>query len=290
MAQNIKLWGSTLNDVPAILVPKSTSGTARFTDASVTTATESDVASGKIFIKADGSQATGTNSGGGGGATQNIYCGSSAPSSSLGSNGDIYLLLASGGSVELYPDNYTKSNMNSSSSALGNCIGVSAANGNSTSNVYSSGSGVTGTADYTFDFSDIPSDATITSVSLQVKAHEENASRSECTVQCYAGSTAKGSLTTVNGTSNALYTVDVGSWTRSELDTFKMRLSLGYYGGLIAGATLVVNYDMADPSYSVTLTGDASGWGISGANIYKKTNGSWSVVSSAALDDTIGRS
>ena len=70
MAQSVKLWGATYSNVPAILVPKSTSGTARFTDASVTTATESDVASGKIFIKADGSQGTGTASGGGGSGYQ----------------------------------------------------------------------------------------------------------------------------------------------------------------------------------------------------------------------------
>ena len=66
MAQSISLLGATYNNVPAIDLPKSTSGTARFTDASVTTAVESDVASGKIFIKSDGSQGTGTNSGGGG--------------------------------------------------------------------------------------------------------------------------------------------------------------------------------------------------------------------------------
>ena len=68
MAQNIKLWGGTLNDVPGIEVPKATSGWARFTDVTPTTAIESDVAIGKIFFKADGSQATGTNSGGGGGS------------------------------------------------------------------------------------------------------------------------------------------------------------------------------------------------------------------------------
>lgn len=67
MAQSISLWGATYNNVPGIDLPKSPSGTARFTDTSVTTAVESDVASGKVFIKADGSQATGTNSGGGGG-------------------------------------------------------------------------------------------------------------------------------------------------------------------------------------------------------------------------------
>ena len=65
MAQTVDLWGATYSNVPAILVP-SGNGTVKFSDASVTTAVESDVASGKIFLKADGSIGTGTASGGGG--------------------------------------------------------------------------------------------------------------------------------------------------------------------------------------------------------------------------------
>lgn len=60
MAQSISLWGATYSNVPAVNLPKSTSGTARFTDTTPTTATASDVASGKVFFLADGSQATGT--------------------------------------------------------------------------------------------------------------------------------------------------------------------------------------------------------------------------------------
>ena len=60
MAQSIELWGATYNNVPAVDLPKSTSGTARFTDTSITTATESDVRSGAVFIKSDGSQGTGS--------------------------------------------------------------------------------------------------------------------------------------------------------------------------------------------------------------------------------------
>lgn len=63
MAQNVSLWGATYSAVPALTVP-SGSGTARFTDTSPTTATDSDVASGKIYFKSDGSQSTGTASGG----------------------------------------------------------------------------------------------------------------------------------------------------------------------------------------------------------------------------------
>lgn len=66
MAQNITLLGASYADVPAVQLPKTGGGTARFTDTTPTTATAPDVTQGKIFCLADGSLATGTNSGGGG--------------------------------------------------------------------------------------------------------------------------------------------------------------------------------------------------------------------------------
>lgn len=287
MAQDIKIMDMTIEDVPAVNFDKVSGGVAKYTDVTDTTAVASDVAQGKYFYDANGVRKAGTSSGGGGGG-QNILCGTSAPAASIGNDGDIYIQLQSGGTVEAYPADFTAQNMNSTSH-LSDCIGVSAEDGTSTSNTYSSGSSVTGTADYTFDLSSIPSNAIIKSVTLQVKAHEENASRSKCTIRAYAGTTAKGSLTTVNGTSNAIYDVSVGSWTREELDNFVMRLSLGYYGGLIAGATLTVEYE-AEAQWSVNLKGDADGWSISGDGIYKKTNGSWALVSETALEDSITRS
>ena len=69
MAQNITLMGASYSAVPAVTLPKTGGGTARFDDASVTTATASDVASGKLFLAADGTITTGTSSGGGGGSS-----------------------------------------------------------------------------------------------------------------------------------------------------------------------------------------------------------------------------
>lgn len=66
MAQDITLLGAQYNDVPAVQLPKTGGGTARFDDASITTAVASDVTQGKVFLAADGTITTGTNSGGGG--------------------------------------------------------------------------------------------------------------------------------------------------------------------------------------------------------------------------------
>lgn len=69
MAQNISLMNASYSAVPAVLLPKTGGGTARFDDCSVVTASASDVASGKIFVASDGTITTGTSSGGGGGNT-----------------------------------------------------------------------------------------------------------------------------------------------------------------------------------------------------------------------------
>ena len=65
MAKNISLMGASYSDVPAVVLPQTGGGTARFDDASITTATAADVAQGKVFIAADGTITTGTASGGG---------------------------------------------------------------------------------------------------------------------------------------------------------------------------------------------------------------------------------
>jgi len=83
---NITIWGASYTNVPACTLPKTGGGTVRFTDTSATTATASDVASGKVFVKADGSQDTGSL------AFVTYYTSSSSPSSSQGSNGDIWLV------------------------------------------------------------------------------------------------------------------------------------------------------------------------------------------------------
>lgn len=67
MSRDITWLGNSYTDVPYVELPQTGGGFADFHDVSDTTATEADVASGKVFHLANGSSATGTASGGGGG-------------------------------------------------------------------------------------------------------------------------------------------------------------------------------------------------------------------------------
>ena len=89
MAQNISLMGATYSDVPAVLLPKATSGMAQFTDVTDTTAAAADVASGKYFYTADGTKTQGTASGGGGEWTTEDIARNLAPNGRIELTGNI---------------------------------------------------------------------------------------------------------------------------------------------------------------------------------------------------------
>lgn len=75
MAQNITLLGAQYSAVPAVQLPKTGGGTAKFTDVTDTTAEASDVASGKYFYSADGTRTEGTSSGSGSTKNVQVYAG-----------------------------------------------------------------------------------------------------------------------------------------------------------------------------------------------------------------------
>lgn len=156
-------------------------------------------------------------------------------------------LVQTGGTLEKYPESHTTSGISSGSQYAAYCIGYSAEDPySSTSNMYAS-SGSTGYAEYSFDFSDIPSNATITSVSVTVAGHRESSTTDSThvsNVQLYSGSTAKGDDYEFTSTSNQTHTMtNIGTWTRAELQNAKLRHTVGYYGGLVTGVTWTVEYE-----------------------------------------------
>ncbi len=82
MAQNITWLGNSYQNVPFVDLPKTGGGTARFDDASITTATAADVAQNKVFIAADGTITSGTASGGGSSKNTQVVQGTTRTTSS----------------------------------------------------------------------------------------------------------------------------------------------------------------------------------------------------------------
>ena len=151
-----------------------------------------------------------------------------------------------GGTLEKYPESVTTTSIQSGSSYAQYAVGHSAEDPYSSSNNMYASQSTTGYATYSFDFSDIPENATITNVEITVNGHRENStidSTHVSRVQAYSGSTEKGEYYDFPSTSNSTATMpDVGTWTRAELQDAKLRHSVGYYGGLLCGATWKVTY------------------------------------------------
>ena len=102
MAQNITLLGASYTAVPAVKLPKTGGGTARFDDCTVVTAAASDVASGKIFVASDGTVTTGTNSGGGGSSMNCQVAQSTTRSTSTSYTEVISLTCTTAGTYDVY--------------------------------------------------------------------------------------------------------------------------------------------------------------------------------------------
>ena len=211
---------------------------------------------------------------------------------------------ATGGTVSAVPSstfttgfssssgNFYQNSSTTSSAWLEYAIGHSAESPYSTSNTsntYVKPEGSTGWINYHFDFSEIPTSATINSVSVKVYGAREDSSIDSTHVarfQCYSGSTAKGTIQNFTSTSNGSVTVsDVGTWTASELHDAQLRFEVGYYGGRMLGITWTVTYTASGYVYTIeNVTADhAIVFSSGGAQpeLYVKLNGSWVLVSKA---------
>lgn len=127
---------------------------------------------------------------------------------------------------------------------------------------------------FEFDTSSIPDGATIKSVSCTAKCvMSGNASGTPTKqMQLYSGTTAKGSAFTDLGTSTAIRTLTVGSWTLAELRNARIWLNAirgtsntttNYYIRFY-GAILTVKYSYDEVFYEVTGSSNSSSISFSG--------------------------
>lgn len=118
-----------------------------------------------------------------------------------------------------------------------------------TSNYYSSGSGVIAVFTYDMAITDIPNNATIIRVYCQVNGHAESTSNAN-EYMCAQLISGSNELTTeLNfksiGTSNSTQTLECSTIpTIAQLANMKLQCRLGYYGGAINGATVYVEYTL----------------------------------------------
>ena len=194
-----------------------------------------------------------------------------------------------GSTVTVVPANVTTSSIQSGASYAQYAIGHSAESPySSTSNMYAA-SGSTGYAAYSFDFSGIPSNATIENIEVRCHGHRESATISSTYVsKCalYNSNTEISAEVNFPSTTASIITLEPNvTVTRSMLDNLTVRHFVGYYGGLVTGISFEVEYSTGTGidhyTYTYTVNADATiavtigGGGGDTSKIYVKLNGSW---------------
>lgn len=164
------------------------------------------------------------------------------------------------------PDDVATSGIQSGSSYAEYAVGHSAESPySSTSNMYAS-SGSTGYAEYSFDFSDIPSDAVIEDIEVRCHGHRESSTISSTYVSKCAlylnGSEASEEVDFPSTSASIITLTPTTTPTRAQLGNMTVRHFVGYYGGLVTGISFVVTYSTGSGldhyTYTYTVTGDAT--------------------------------
>lgn len=195
-----------------------------------------------------------------------------------------------GSTASFTAESATTSGVQSGSSYAQYAVGHSAESPySSTSNMYAS-SGSTGYAEYTFDFSDIPSNAVIEEIEVRCYGHRESSTIDSTHVSScglYQNGTAISEDVDFPSTSDSMVTVTPTTMpTRSQLDNVTIRHYVGYYGGLVLGITFEITYSVGSGldhyTYTFTVSGNSTiavAIGDAGDTLYIKVNGAWKEVS-----------
>jgi len=205
--------------------------------------------------------------------------------------------IETGGTVSETAESYTTSGSASNSTYFSYPVGYTAESPHTySSNIYASSNGSTAYAIYSFDFSSIPSNATITNIEVKCCGQRENANVSsnyKAMIGLYSGTTLKSTEQEFTSTSRQTITISSpGTWTRSELQNAKLRFTVAYYGGRLYGVTWNVTYTVpssgGDYYWTYTISNIAADHTVvivaSGGDttkLYAKINGTWTPFTKA---------
>ena len=135
----------------------------------------------------------------------------------------------------------------------------------------------------TFDTSDIPDGATISSVTARGKARVSSSPRVTDTVmQLYSNTTAKGENRTFASTTASTQTITAGTWTLSELRNLRLKV-----GGTGSSSTSSKRIDFYGADVTVTYT--ASNVPVTGVSLDKSTD-TVEIGSTTTLTETVAPS
>ena len=173
-----------------------------------------------------------------------------------------------GGEEVVVPDDVTTHSIQSGSSYAQYAVGHSAESPSSSgtsSDMYAS-SGSTGYAEYSFDFSGIPSNATIEDIEVRCYGHRESSTIDSTHVsQCalYNNGSEASAEVDFPSTSNSIITLTPTTLpTRADLVNYTVRHYVGYYGGLVLGISFDVTYSTGSGvdhyTYTYTVSTDAT--------------------------------
>ena len=138
----------------------------------------------------------------------------------------------------------------------------------------------------------IPSDATINSVTANVRYYVNNTTYvSAVSIQLHANTSAKGSAVTNRPTTSTKYSITPGSWTLNELKNVRLYISAthntstssGYL--YLYGADVTVNYTSSSPSGPTNIRVKSNGAWVTPSKVLVKQNGSWSEASAVKVKD-----
>lgn len=120
-----------------------------------------------------------------------------------------------------------------------------------------------------FDFSEIPENATIKSVSASAKGYVNTTNSSRVTtrqMQLASGTTLKGSALILSTSTSTQTFSNTGSWTRNELQSAGVRYYVkrgtsntsSTYQLRLYGATMTVTYEWEETTYTITVNNSTS--------------------------------